>query len=52
MQQKIRKQSSMLETKHDLVTLAKKLRPNLDREPKPSQQTRTRPTLSTFARPE
>ncbi len=30
MQQKIREQSSMPETKHDLVALAKKLQPNLD----------------------
>ena len=49
MQQKICEQLSMPETKHDLVALAKKLRPNLDREPKPSLSTRTRPTLSTFA---
>ena len=52
MQQKIREQSSMPETKHDLVALAKKLRPNLDREPKPSLPTRTRPTPSTSAQPE
>ncbi len=38
MQQKIREQSSMPETKHDLFALAKKLRPNLDREPKSSRQ--------------
>ena len=30
-QQRIREQSNMSETKHDLVALAKKLRPNLDR---------------------
>ena len=52
MQRKIREQSSMPETKHDLVALAKKLRPNLDREPKPSLPTRTRPTPSTSAQPE
>ena len=52
MQQKIREQSSIPETKHDLVALAKRLRPNLDREPKPSLPTRTRPTLSTSAQPE
>ncbi len=51
MQQKIREQSRMLEKKHDLVVLAKKLWPNLDCEPKPSLLTRTRPTLSTFAQP-
>ncbi len=51
-QQKIRKQSSMPETKYDLVALSKKLRPNLDREPKPSLPTRTRPTPSTSAQPE
>ena len=51
MQRKIREQSSMPETKHDLVALAKKLRPNLDREPKPSLPTRTRPTSSTSAQP-
>ncbi len=51
MQQKICKQSSMPETKHDLVALAKKLRPNLDREPKPSLSTRTRPTPSTSTQP-
>ncbi len=52
MQQKIRRQSSMPETKHDLVAIAKKLRPNLDREPKPSLPTRPRPTFSTSAQPE
>ncbi len=52
MRQKIREQLSMPDTKHDLVTLAKKLRPNLDREPKPSLPTRTRPTPSTSAQPE
>ncbi len=52
MQQKIRDQSSMPETKHDLVDLAKTLRPNLDREPKPSLPTRSRPTPSTYAQPE
>ncbi len=52
MQQKIREQSSMPETKHNLVALAEKLRPNLDREPKPSLPTRTRPTPSTSAQPE
>ena len=36
----------MPETKHDLVGLAKKLRTNLDREPKPSLPTRTHPTSS------
>ncbi len=52
MQQKIHKQSSMPETRHDLVALTKKLRPNLDREPKPSPSTRTRTTPSTSAKPE
>ncbi len=52
MQRKICKQSSMPETKHDLVALAKKLRPNLDREPKPSLPTRTGPTPSTSIQPE
>ncbi len=52
MQQKIREQSSMLETKYNLVALAKKLRPNLDREPKLSLPMRTRPTPSTSAQPE
>ncbi len=51
MQQKIHKQSSMSGTKHDLVAFPKKLRPNLDREPKPSLPTRPRPTLSTSAQP-
>ncbi len=51
-QQKIYEQSSMSETKHNLVALTKKLRPNLDCEPKLSLLTRTRPTLSTFAQPE
>ncbi len=51
MQQKIRKQSSMLKTKHDLVALAKQLPSNLDREPKPSLPTRLRPTPSTSAQP-
>ncbi len=51
MQQKIHEQSSMPETKHDLVALAKKLRPNLDRQLKPSLPTRTRPTPSTSAQP-
>ncbi len=49
MQQKIREQSSIPETKYDPVALAKKLRPKLDRELKPSLPTRTCPTLSTFA---
>ncbi len=52
MQQKMHKQSSMPETKHDLVALMKKLRPNLDREPKPSLPIRPRPTPSTFPQPE
>ncbi len=52
MQQKIREQSNMPETKHNLVALTKKLRPNLDREPKPSLPTRTCPTHSTSAQPE
>ena len=52
MQQKIREQSSISETNHDLVVLVEKLRPNLDREPKPSLLTRTRPTPSTSAQPE
>ncbi len=52
MQQKICEQSSMPETKHDLVALAKKLRLNLDREPKPSLPTCPRPTPYTSAQPE
>ncbi len=50
MQRKIRKQSSMPETKHDLVALSKKLWPNLDREPKPSLPIHTRltPFTSTY----
>ncbi len=52
MQQKIREQSSMPETKHNLIVLAKKLRSNLDREVKPSLPTRTRPTSSTSDQPE
>ncbi len=52
MQQKIRKQSSMPETTHDLVALAKKLQPNLDRGPTPSLSTRTWPIFSTSALPE
>ncbi len=52
MQQKIREQSSIPETKHYLVSLAKKLRPNLDREPQPSLPMHTCPTPSTFAQPE
>ena len=49
MQQKICKQSSIPETKHDLDAFAKNLQPNLDREPKPSLSTRTRYIFSTFA---
>ncbi len=49
MQQKIREQSSMPETKYDLVALAKKLRLNLDCEPKPSLLSRTYFTLSISA---
>ena len=49
MQQKIYKQSSMPETKDDLVALAKKLRPNLDRQPKSSLPIHTRPTPCIFA---
>ncbi len=52
MQQKIRKQSSIPETKHDLVSLAKKLWLKLDHEPKLSLPTRTCPTPSTSAQPE
>ncbi len=51
MKQKIRDQSSMPGTKHDLVALAKKLRLNLDREPKPSLPTRPCATPSTSAQP-
>ncbi len=51
MQRKICEQSSMPGTKHDLVALAKNLRPNLDREPKSSLPTRPRPTPSTSAQP-
>ncbi len=49
MQQKICEQSSIPETKHDLVALANKLRRNLDCEPKPSLPTHTCLTLSTSA---
>ncbi len=49
MQRKICKQSSMPETKHDLIALVKNLRPNLDCEPKLSLPMRTRPTSSTSA---
>ncbi len=49
MQQKFCKQSSMPETKHDLVALAKKLWPNLNREPKPSLPMRICPKPSTSA---
>ena len=42
----------MSETKHDLVALAKKLRLNLDYEPKSSLPRRTRLTPSTSAQPE
>ncbi len=52
MQRKTREQSSMPETKYDLVALPKKLRPKLDREPKPSLPMRTRPTPPTSAQPE
>ncbi len=51
-QRKIQEQSSMPETKHDLIALAKKVRPNLDCEPKPSLPTRTRSTPSTSTQPE
>ncbi len=49
MQQKICKQSRMPKIKHDLVAFAKKLWPNLDRKPKPSLPTCTRPTSSISA---
>ena len=49
MQQNMREQSSIPETKYDLVALAKKLWLNLDREPQSSLLTRTCPTPSTFA---
>ncbi len=52
MQQKICEQSSMSETKHDLVVFAKKLEPNLDRELKPSLLTRPRHIPSTSPQPE
>ncbi len=42
----------MPETNHDMVTLAKELQPNLDREPKPSLLMRTRLTFSDSAQPE
>ncbi len=51
MQQKTSKQSSMPETKHDLVVFATTLWPNLDCEPKPSLPMRTHPTPSTSAQP-
>ncbi len=51
-QQKFREKSRMPETKHDQVALAKKLRPNLDYEPKPSLPTHARPTFSISAQPE
>ncbi len=41
----------MPETKHDLVALPKKLRPNLDRELKPFLPTYIRPQPSTSAQP-
>ncbi len=49
MKQKIREQSSMPETKQDLVALTKKLQPNLDCELKPSPPTHTCLTPSTSA---
>ena len=49
MQQKICKHSSIPETKHDLVAITKKHRPNLDREYKPSLPIYIRPTPSIFA---
>ena len=49
MQQKICEESSMPETKHDLVAFAKKHQSNLDREPKPILKIRTRCTPSTSA---
>ena len=49
MQRKIREQSNMPKSKHDLVALAKNLPLNLDREPKPFLSTRLHPTLSTSA---
>ncbi len=51
MQQRFCEQSSMPGTKHDLIALARKLRLNLDREPKPSLPTRPCPTPSTSAQP-
>ncbi len=52
MQQKIREQSSMPITKHDLVALVKKLLPNLDREPRSSLPKRICPIISISAQPE
>ena len=52
MQQKICKQLRMPETKHDPVSLAKKVRSNLDHEPKPSLPKRTCPASFTSAQPE
>ena len=52
MERKICEQSSMQETKHELVTLAKKLRPNLDHQPKPSLPSCTYLITSTSAQPE
>ena len=52
MQQKIHEQSSMPKTKHNLVATTKKLRPNLDCQPKPFLPTGTCPTPSTSAQPE
>ncbi len=46
-QQKICKRSRLPDTKHDLVALAKKIQPNLDREPKPSLPSRNHLTPST-----
>ncbi len=52
MQQKIHKQSSIPEKKHEMVAFAKKLRSNMDREPKPFLPTDTRLTSFSSAPPE
>lgn len=47
---KIREQATMPTTKHDMVALAKKLLPNLDREPKPTLLVRSHHPLSGSSR--
>ncbi len=52
MQPKICQPLRILETKHDLVAPAKKLRPKQDGKPKPCLPTPSCPSLSTSAQPE